>query len=96
MSGYNVSLKRCFSHNWVPGLLFVAGALMSFHYRQVIDMHMGCPVTVAAGPSSTRKTTLIKAAPSLFGLSMSRHARESSQINDTFGIDDLAKKKATM
>lgn len=73
---------------------------MSSHYRQVIEKHMGCPITVATGPSGTGKTTLIKAALSLFGITtifskgtnagmLERLARSTIP----FGIDDPAKSK---
>lgn len=71
---------------------------MSFHSRGVIKKHMGCPITVATGPSGTGKTTSIMAALSLFGITtvfskgtnagmLERAARSTIP----FGIDDPAK-----
>ena len=97
---FYVFLKKCLNHNFLPGLLVVAGALMSFHYREVIDRHGGCAITVASGASGTGKSTSIKAALSLFGRStmfskgtnagmLERAARSTIP----FGIDDPAKSK---
>ena len=61
------SLKKCLNHNFLPGLLVVSGALMSFHYCTVIQLYGGCAVTVATSESRTGKSTSIKAALALFG-----------------------------
>ncbi len=37
-----LNLKKCLNHNLIPGLLVVSGAVMSFHYRTVIDKYGGC------------------------------------------------------
>ena len=97
---FYVSLKRCLNHNCLPGLLVVAGTLMSFHYRTVIEKHMGCPIVVASGSSGTGKTTSIKAALSLFGRSTmfskgtnARMLERAARSTIPFGIDDPAKSK---
>jgi hypothetical protein len=92
---FYVSLKRCLNHNFLPGLLVVAGAVMSFHYRAVIKKYQGCSVTVASGASGTGKTTSIKAALSLFGISTMYSKgtnagllERSARSTIPFGIDD--------
>ena len=40
---------------------------MSFHYRRILETNFNCPVTVAHGPSGTRKTTALLSELSLFG-----------------------------
>lgn len=92
---FYVSLKRCLNHNFLPGLLVVAGSLMSFHYRAVIKKYQGCAATVASGESGTGKTTSIKAALSLFGVnsmfSKGTNAgmlERSTRSTIPFGIDD--------
>ncbi len=66
---FYVSLKRCLNHNFLQSLLVVAGFVMSFHYRTVISMYQGCAKIIASGDSGTGKTSSIKAALSLFGIS---------------------------
>ena len=41
---------------------------MSFHYEQVAGMYGGCPIVTAIGPTETGKSTSIRAALSLFGM----------------------------
>lgn len=87
-----ISLKRCLNHNFVPGLIVVAGAVMS---RTVIKKYQGCSVTVASGGSGTGKTTSIKAALSLFGIN-SMYSKgtnpglleRSTRSTIPFGVDD--------
>lgn len=64
---YLVSLKKCLNHNFLPGLLVVSGALMSFHYLTVVELYGGYAVTVAMGEPGTGKSTSIMAALALFG-----------------------------
>ena len=92
---FYVSLKRCLNHNFLPGLLIVAGAVMSFHYRAVIKKYQGCSVTIASGDSGTRKTTSIKAALSLCGINTMYSKgtnpgllERSTQSTIPFGVDD--------
>lgn len=90
-------LKECLKHNFIPGLFVIAGAIMSFHYRQIVAMYGGCSVLVASGPAATGKTTAIKAGLSLFGCSnnnmfvkgTNRGFLERSSISTLpYGIDD--------
>ena len=60
-------LTLCLKHNFIPGLLVVAGAAMSFHYQLIVALCSGCSVVVASGPNSTGKITAIKVGLSLFG-----------------------------
>ena len=90
-----VSLKKCLNHNFLPALLIVAGAVMSFHYRVVVTKYQGCAVTVASGDSGTGKTTSIKAALSLLGIhtlfSKGTNAgllERSARSTIPFGVDD--------
>ena len=92
---FYVSLKRCLSHNFLPALLVVAGAITSFHDRAVIAMYQGCAVTVASGDSGTGKTTSIKAALSLFGIhtlfskgTIAGLLERSARSTIPFGVDD--------
>ena len=62
-----ISLRKCLNHNFLPGLLVVSGALISFHYLTVIESYGGCAVTVAMGKSGTGKSTSIWAALAMFG-----------------------------
>ena len=98
---FYISLKKCLNHNALPGIMVVAGALMSFHYQAVIDKCMGCPIVVATGPSGTGKTTSIRAALSLFGrtsiFSKGTNAgilERATRSTIPFGIDDPAKCKS--
>ena len=46
---------------------FLLGATaMPFHYRTILETNLNCPVTVAHGPSGTRKTTALLSELSLF------------------------------
>lgn len=63
---YFLCLKSCLTHNFLSGLLVVSGALMSFHYRTIVQLYGGCAVTVATGESDTGKCTSIRAALALF------------------------------
>lgn len=102
------SMKQCLKHNFVPGLLVISGAVMSFHYTEIIKVYGGCSIVVATGPSSTGKTTAIKFGLSLFGCSNNNmfvkgtnrgFLERSSMSCLPYGIDDLkitAKSKANM
>ena len=99
-----LNLKKCLNHNLIPGLLVVSGAVMSFHYRTVIDKYGGCAVTVATGESGTGKSTAIKAALALFGCahngicSKGTNAgmlERSSRSTLPYGIDDPTKSRGS-
>ena len=99
---YFLSLQNILSHNFLPGLLVISGALMSFHYRTVIELYGGCAVTVATGDSGTGKSTSIKAALALFGIAHNNifvkgtnagMLERSTRSTLPYGIDDPAKGK---
>lgn len=62
-------LQIVLKHNFVSGLLVIAGCVMSLHYSAVIKLNSGCPMVIATGESETGKSTAIKAAISLTGRS---------------------------
>ena len=61
-------LESACKHNFLSALLMLGGAIMSFHYEQVAGMYGGCPIVTAIGPTETGKSTSIRAALSLFGM----------------------------
>ena len=98
-------MKVCLKHNLIPALFVVAGAAMSFHYNLIVSLYSGCHIVVATGPSSTGKTTSIKAGLSLFGCSNNNmfvkgtnrgFLERSSMSSIPYGIDDpkLGKSKS--
>ena len=64
-----IQVNTCLKHNFIPGLLMIAGATMAFHYRQIVSTYGGCSMMVATGPPATGKSTAIKVGLSLFGCS---------------------------
>lgn len=61
-------MKIVLKHNFVSGLLVMAGCVMSLHYSAIIKLNSGCPMMVATGKSETGKSTAIKTAMSLTGV----------------------------
>ncbi|SMN12438.1 hypothetical protein SPBRAN_888 [uncultured Candidatus Thioglobus sp.] len=95
-------LKICLKHNFIPGLLVVAGAAMSFHYNKTVSLYSGCSMILASGPSATGKTTAIKVGLSLFGCCNNNvfvkgtnraFLERSSMSTLPYGIDDPKSKK---
>ena len=62
-------IRIVLKHNFVSGLLVVAGCVMSLHYCVVISLNSGCPMIIATGESETGKSTAIKVAIFLTGTS---------------------------
>ena len=60
--------KIALKHNFISGLLVMAGGVMSLHYLTLTKLFAGCPTVVCLGPAETGKTTSIKAALSLMGM----------------------------
>ena len=60
-------LKIALKHNFINGLLVIAGSVMAAHYSAVIRVNSGCPMVIASGPSETGKSTAIRSALSLTG-----------------------------
>lgn len=92
-----IQARVCLKHNFIPALLVIAGAAMSFHYTQLVKTYGGCSITVATGSSGTGKTTALKLGLSLFGCSnnnmfvkgTNRGFLERSSISSLpYGIDD--------
>ena len=54
-------------HNFVSGLVVMAGCIMSLHYPAIIKLNSGCPMIIATGNSETGKSTAIKTAMALTG-----------------------------
>ncbi len=91
------AVKVCLKHNFIPGLLVIAGAAMSFYYTEIVKLYGGCSIVVATGPAATGKTTSIKLGLSLFGCSnnnmfvkgTNRGFLERSSLSSLpYGIDD--------
>lgn len=61
-------LKIVLKHNFVSGLLVMAGCIMSLHYSAVIKLNSGCPMIMATGKSETGKSTAIKTAMAFTGV----------------------------
>jgi hypothetical protein len=92
-----IKFKKCLKHNFIPGLLVVAGAAMSFHYQLIVSLYSGCSMIVASGPSATGKTTAMRVGLSLFGCcnnnvfvkGTNRGFLERSSLSTLpYGIDD--------
>ena len=60
-------LKIALKHNFINGLLIIAGSVMAAHYSAVIRVNSGCPMVITSGPSETGKLTAIRSALSLTG-----------------------------
>lgn len=56
-------LNETCKHNFISALLMLDGAVMSCHYRKIVQQFV-----LAVGPTETGKSTSIKAALSLFGM----------------------------
>lgn len=63
-----LQLMNVLKHNYISGLLVLAGGIMSLHYSSITMTFAGCPVVVAHGPAETGKTTSIKATLAMLGL----------------------------
>lgn len=61
-------LKVVLKHNFINALLIIAGGVLALHYSAVIRVSSGCPMLIASGPSETGKSTAIKAALSITGI----------------------------
>ena len=60
-------VENTMKHNTMSALLVVGGAIMSCHYRQIVDNLGGFPIVVACGPTETGKSTSLKVGLSLTG-----------------------------
>ena len=63
----NLLEQNC-KHNFISALLVLGGAVMSCHYQTIVQQFGGFPIVLAVGPTETGKSTAIKAALSLFGM----------------------------
>ena len=90
-------LEKTMKHNFISALLVIGGAVMSCHYRQIVDSKGGFPIVIACGPTETGKSTSLKVGLSLTG--GHKHAFYSKGTNAYFleraalsclpyGIDD--------
>ena len=61
-------LEVVLKHNFINGLLVMAGSVMALHYTDVIKVNSGCPLVIASGPSETGKTTAITSGLSVTGI----------------------------
>ena len=53
-------------HNFLASLLMLGGMIVGFHYN---SFKSDCPIMVAQGESQTGKSTVLKIAMSLMGMS---------------------------
>lgn len=61
-------LHTIMRHNFIASILMIGGAVMSLHYRTILEStSYGCPTIIAQGPCQTGKSTSIAIALSLFG-----------------------------
>ena len=60
-------LGKTMKHNAMSALLLVGGAVMSCHYRQIVETFGGFPIVLACGPTETGKSTSLKVGLSLTG-----------------------------
>lgn len=63
-----VSVKKCFKHNYVPGIMTIGSGIMSLHYEAILEHFEGCPVPFLYGPSQTGKTQLSKILLYMLGM----------------------------
>ena len=61
-------------HNFLPSVLMLGGAIMSFHYNSISSAT--CPIMLLEGDSHDAKTTLLNIAMSLVGESRPRFATD--------------------
>ncbi len=54
-------------HNATRALLLIGGAIMSCHYRQIVELFGGFPIVLACGPTETGKSTSLKVGLCLTG-----------------------------
>ena len=73
-------LQIALRHNFISGLLVVAGSMMALHYSAVVKVNSGCPMVIASGASETGKSTAIKAALSITGNSIPCVCYVASQL----------------
>ena len=97
-----LDLEECLKHNYVPGLLVIAGGIMSFHYRPVVSMFGGCSLLVATGPPATGKTSSVNGFLALRGsyknnmyvTGTNRAFRERASLSSLpFGMDNPSDKR---
>ena len=90
-------VETTMKHNALSALLLIGGAIMSCHYRQIVDTFGGFPIVLACGPTETGKSTSLKVGLSLTG--GQKHAFYAKGTNAyfleraalsclPFGIDD--------
>lgn len=60
-------VETTMKHNALSALLLIGGAIMSCHYRQIVDTFGGFPIVLACGPTETGKSTSLKVGLSLTG-----------------------------
>ena len=98
-----LSLEKCLKHNFIPCILVIAGAAMSFHYKKVVEVFGGCSIVVATGAAATGKSTAVKAGLSIMGCAnnnmfvkgTNRALLERSSLSCLpYGIDDPKSKKS--
>ena len=59
-------LRTVLKHNFILGILMVAGGVMALHYSTIIQCS-GCPTVIANGVSQTGKSTALAVALSIMG-----------------------------
>ena len=52
-------LEKTMKHNAMSALLLMGGVVMSYHYRQIVEMFGGFPVVLACGPPETGKSSTL-------------------------------------
>ena len=43
-------LEKCLKHNFITGLLTLGACVQTFHYKAVVKLFGGCPITVEGAP----------------------------------------------
>lgn len=61
-------LQIAMQHNFMPAMIFIAGAVLSLHYTTISKKPTGCPIVIAEGMSQTGKSTALLIALGLLGI----------------------------
>ena len=73
-------VRKVMKHNFYPCVMAIACGALALHYNTILDKFLFCPVPLLYGDSGTGKTTALRCALSLMGISEQRfYSRGTTQ-----------------
>lgn len=73
-----VSVKKCFKHNYVPGIMIIGSGIMLLHYEAMLE-HSEGSVPFSYGPSQKGKTQLSKILLYMLGMQKKAYKKTTSR-----------------